>query len=251
MTIQKSEALILRKQELRETSLIVTFYTRDFGKIKGILRGVRGSRGSQGGAALEIFSRDDIVFYDRKKGDIFTVSQCDLAEFFSPARESLDRLAHATYMIELLDSVTTLGDANPEAYDLTVNSLKLLCTDASAKRVARIFEIKLLSLIGLMPAMTECASCGGALDGAARFSLRNGGLLCKTCLGADKSARPMLPGTVKFIEYIQNSPFDKIDRVKVSQDVGRELEQVLRRFLDYHIERRLRTVEFMKDLERQ
>jgi DNA repair protein RecO (recombination protein O) len=250
MPIQKSEALVLRKQDLRETSLIITFYTRDFGKIKGILRGVRGVRGAQGGAALEIFAHDSIVFYDRKRSDIFTVSQCDLVDFFSPARESLEKLAHATYIIELLDSVTTLGDAHVEVFDLALNSLKLLCGESSPKRVTRIFEIKLLSLMGLMPSVTECASCGGAVDASARFSFRNGGLLCKNCLNIDRSARPVLPGTIKFIEYIQNSPFDKIDRVKVAQEVGKELELVLRKFLDYHIERRLKTVEFLKEIER-
>jgi DNA repair protein RecO (recombination protein O) len=248
MPIQKSEALVLRKQNLRETSLIVTFFTRDFGKIKGIMRGVRGGRGAQGGAALEIFSRDDIIFYDRKRGDIFTVSQCDLADYFGVARESLDKLAHATYMTELLDSVTSLGDANTEVYDLAVNSLKLLCTDVSAKRVARIFEIKLLSLMGLMPSVAECVNCEGSVDDSARFSLRNGGLLCKTCLGTDKAARPVLPGTIKFIEYIQNSPFEKIDHIKVPQDVARELEQILRKFLEFHIDRRLRSVDFLKEI---
>ncbi len=238
----------MRKQDLRETSLIVTFFTRDFGKIKGILRGVRGSRGAQGGAAVELFARDEIVFYDRKRGDIFTVSQCDLTDYYGAARESLDRLAHASYMIELLDSVTTLGDTNVGVYDLAVNCLKLLCTDASAKRVARIFEIKLLSLMGLMPSVTECVNCGGAVEASARFSLRNGGLVCKACLGVDRSARPVLAGTIKFIEYIQNSPFEKIDRVKVSQDVGKELEQILRKFLEFHIERRLKTVDFLKDI---
>jgi DNA repair protein RecO (recombination protein O) len=249
MAIQKSDALVLRKQDLRETSLIVTFYTRDFGKIKGILRGVRGSRGPQGaGAALEIFAHDSIVFYDRKRSDIFTVSQCDLVDFFPPTRESLEKLAHATYMIELLDSVTTLGDAHPEVFDLTLNSLNLLCGESSPKRVTRIFEIKLLSLMGLMPSVSECANCGGPVDAQARLSLRNGGLLCKNCLSTDKLARPILPGTVKFIEYIQNSPFDKIDRVKVAQEVGKELEHTLRKFLDYHIERRLKTVDFLKEI---
>ena len=70
MPIQKSEAIVLRSQDLRETSLIITFYTKDFGKIKGIVRGVRGPHAQYGGGSLEIFAHDEIVFYERKKADI-------------------------------------------------------------------------------------------------------------------------------------------------------------------------------------
>lgn len=250
MPIQKSEAIVLRKQDLRETSLILTFFTRDFGKIKGILRGVRGARGQYGGASYEVFAHDEIVFYDRKKSDIFTTSQCDLIEFFNPIRQSLERLAYATYMIELLDSVTSLGDANAEVFELLLNSLKLLSGEASAKRVARIFEIKLLGELGLMPTLEKCANCGAKADSGAKFSIADGGLLCKKCVGTDSNAIPIMQGTVKFIEHIRALPFEKVERIKVEASVGKELESILRKFLDFHIERRLRSLEFLKEIEK-
>jgi DNA repair protein RecO (recombination protein O) len=251
MAIQKSEAVVLRRQDLRETSIINTFYTKGFGKIKGIVRGVRGPHAQYGGGSLEIFARDEVVFYERKSSDIYTISQCELMEFFNPARESLKRLAYAAYMAELLDSVTALGDKNEEVYGLLLNSLRLLSGQASAKRVARIFEIKLLGLLGLMPALGSCANCGGAAGGEGqRFSLRHGGLLCKKCLETDRGARPILQGTVKFIEHVRGLPFPKVERVKVSSMIGHELEATLRAFLDYHIERRLKTVAFLKEIER-
>ena len=248
MPIQKSEGIVLRRQDLRETSVILTFYTRDFGKIKGIIRGVRGPRAQGTGASLEIFALDEIVFYERKSSDIYTVSQCDLLEFFAPIRASLEKLSYATYIIELLDSVTTLADKNSEVFDLLLNSLKLLSGESSPRRVARIFEIKLLYLLGLMPSLEECASCGRKVAGEERFSFRHGGLICKDCRQIDKAAVPILAGTAKFMEHIRSSPFEKVARIKVAAQVGRELEAILRRFLDYHIERRLKTLEFIREI---
>ena len=250
MAIQKTEGILLHRLDLRETSLILTFYTRDFGKIKGIVRGVRGPRSACGGANMEIFALDKIVFYERRKSDIFTISQCDLIEYFGPVRESLEKLAYAAYLVELLDSVTALGDKNAEAFDLLLNSLKLLSGECSARRVARIFEIKLLHLLGLMPTLETCANCAGAVDGGARFSFRNGGLICRKCLQSDRDARPILQGTIKFIEHIRILPYERVARIKVASEVGHELERILRRFLDYHIERRLKTVEFLKLIEK-
>lgn len=250
MAIQKSEGIVLRRQDIRETSLILTIFTRDFGKIKGIVRGVRGPRACLGGGSLEILAYDEVVFYERKRGDVYTVSQCDLIDYFDPIRAYLDRLAYAAYIVELLDSVTALGDKNSEVFELLLNSLRLLSGESSAKRVARIFEIKLLHLLGLMPSLDICANCGRSVDSGAKFSFRHGGLICKACLGTDKDSRLILQGTAKFIEHIRNSPFERVARIKVSVQVGKELEGILRRFLDYHIERRLKTVQFLKEIEK-
>ncbi|MDP3791991.1 MAG: DNA repair protein RecO [Candidatus Omnitrophota bacterium] len=250
MPIQKSEAIVIRRQDLRETSLIVTLFTKDFGKIKGIVRGVRGPHAQYGGGSLEVFAHDEIVFYERKKADVFTISQCDLLEFFYPVRQSLERLAYANYIIELLDSVTGLGEKSQEIFGLLLNSLTLLSSQASAKRVARIFEIKLLGLIGLMPTLNACAYCGSKPEPGAKFSVAHGGLICKTCIDKDKNALPIMAGTVKFIEHIRELPFEKVERIKVANVVGKELESILRKFLDYHIERRLKSVEFLKEIEK-
>jgi len=262
MAIQKSEGVLLRRQDLRETSLILTFYTRDFGKIKGIARGVRGTRPAVcfSGGSLEIFARDEVIFYDRRRSEFSTISQCDLLEFFNPIRESLEKLSYAIYIAELLDSVTSLDDKNSEVYELLLNSLALMAGEsnpahgivggASAKRVARIFEIKLLSLLGLMPTLDLCASCGKRPEAGVKFSLRHGGLICRDCLASDRAALAILPGTAKFIEHIRSLPFEKVARIKVTPQVGRELEGILRKFLDYHIERRLKTLDFIRAIER-
>ncbi len=248
MPIQKNEGILLRRQDLRETSILLTFYTRDFGKIKGIVRGVRGSRSIFAGAAYELFVLDEIVFYERKNGEIFTISQCDLVKYFNPIRASLDKLSFASYIIELLDSVTGFSDKNSEVFDLTLKSLDLLSGDTSPRRVARIFEIKLLGLLGLMPNMQECVNCGDDSGSNPRFSLRHGGLICKKCLDSDKMAVSILPGTVKYMDHVRSSPFERAAMVKVAAEVGKELERLLRRYLDYHIERRLKTIEFIKEI---
>lgn len=251
MSIQKSEGIVLRRQDLRETSLILTFYTRAFGKIKGIARGVRGNRAQVAvGGSLELLAHDEIVFYERKQSDFYTISQCDLLEFFNPVRASLEKLAYASYIVELLDSVTNLADKNEEVFDLLLNSLRLMAGESSAKRVARIFEIKLLGLLGLMPSLDLCVECGKRPDAGARFSLHHGGLICKNCLESDRAALAILPGTAKFIEHIRALSFEKVARIKVTPQVGRELEEILRKFLDYHIERRLKTLEFLREIER-
>jgi len=248
MAIQKTTGIVLRRHDLRETSLLISLYTRDYGKINGLIRGVRGPRAPHGSGGLELFAHDEIVFYERKQSDIYTISQCDLIDFFFPVRVDLERLAYASYMVELLDSVTVLSDSNRGIFDLLLNSLRFLEERMSAKRVARVFEIKLLALLGIMPVLKACVQCQKAYATTARFSLRRGGIVCAECQKKEEPTLPILPGSVKFIEHVKELSFDKVSRIKVSHEVGRQVEMILRKFLDFHIERRMKTLDFLKEI---
>jgi DNA repair protein RecO (recombination protein O) len=248
MAIQTTEGIILRKQNLRETSVILTFLTKDFGKISGIIRGARGPKAAIG-TNPQVFSLNDIVFYERKRGNLSSISQCDLKNFFEPIRNDLERTIYADYFLELADAVTVEGDVDRDAYELLLNSLLLLSGPASAKRAARIFEIKLMEVSGLLPELRNCSNCGAPAERDCAYSLKLGGLLCGKCRSRDTGAIKVSNGTMNFIERVKKTPFEMLARIKVSQDVGRELEGFLRKFVDYQVGRPLKTLGFLKKVK--
>lgn len=243
--IRKTDAILLKKQDLRETSLFLTFYTKGFGKIYGVLKGVRGQKGLYG-ASPQIFTLNEIVFYERKAKDIFAISQCELKEFFGEIRESLEKTSYAVYFIELINSLVALGEKNERMFELLENSLRTLKGPASTKRVARIFEIKLLNLLGIMPQLKNCIICEASLDKRVRFSLKNGGVICENCSLKERDGFPILIGTINFMEHINRSDWPMVLRIKVSQDVGHQVENLLKRFMDYHLHLKLKSLDFMK-----
>lgn len=248
MAIQKTTGFVLRRQDLRETSIILTAYTRDFGKVRLVSKGVRNPE-QRFVSSYELFALDEIIFYEKKKRDFFLLSQCELLDYFPKVRETLARLSHGVYLVELLDFVTALGEKNVLLYELLLNSLRLLSSKASPKRVARIFEIKLLSLLGFMPRLKACANCGkGPEKEKARFSFSLGGVLCEACFGRDRKARPILGGTVNFISSIEKMPFEKVAQIRVVKGVGVEVERLLKSFINYHLGVRPRSREFMEKI---
>jgi len=248
MSIQKTRGIVLRREDVRETSVALTAYTRDFGKLRLISKGVR-SPEQKFTSAYELFALDEIVFYERKKKGLFLLSQCELVSFFPKIRESLERMSYAHYFIEFTDLITVSGDSNREIYALLENSLEFLSENASPKRVARVFEIKLLSILGLMPGLRSCVNCDESVrNKILRFSLSLGGVLCEKCLTRDKAARPVLPGTVNFISRVEELPFQKIKQVKVAKPVGAEVERILKNFINYHVDIRPRSMEFIRKI---
>ena len=81
MALQKTQGVVLKREDIRETSVILTLYTRDFGKLNFISKGVRKPE-EKFISAYELFALDNIVFYERKKKDLFLLSQCELINFF-------------------------------------------------------------------------------------------------------------------------------------------------------------------------
>ena len=175
------------------------------------------------GYQIQVFSLSKVVFYDSKRSGVHTVSQCDLIDFFAPIREDILKTSYAYYFAELVDTFTGENDKGERIFDLLLNSLELLKSKASPKRIARIFEIKLLMFSGLMASEYYSRHYGGS--------------------------RKILSGTANFIGHVERAPYEKLDRIKVSRDVGEELEVIMKELLDYHLETRLRSLEFLEKME--
>jgi len=246
-TAQSAEGIILRKYLLRETSYILVVYTKEFGKIKGVVKGVRNPY-PQFAGDFEIFTRCQLLFYKKKKKPMDLITQCNALEVFLEARKDIERLTYANYFIELIDVVTKDHDEDQDVYNILLESLRMLSSGASARRVSRIFELKLLGALGLTPQLTECVKCGKSAKDAGSFSVRSGGLLCPGCKSPGDGAMKLSMGTVNFMKKIQVSDIERTSLIKVSSEVGKETERVLKRYLQYHINRPIRSMKFLESL---
>ena len=175
MSATKTLAFVLKTQDYRDTSLLGSFYTKEHGKIRGIVKGIRDAR-ARFGSTLEPFSLNEILFYRRRRGgDLHQVTQIDLIQLFPEVREDLERLATASYFAELLNELVEVEDSNSGIFDLMRDSLRFLASGASCKRSARIFEVKLLDLLGFMPEIRACVKCQAKDPQPAYFSVSLGG----------------------------------------------------------------------------
>lgn len=242
MSIVTSEAILMRKTELRETSLILNFYTRESGKIVGIIKGVRSPQ-PQFGALFEIFSLDKIVFYERKKSDIFTVSQCELIDYFPGIRRDLEKMSIASYFMEMIDTISAQGEKNEEMFNVIVESLRSLEKSSNPKKSARIFELKILKLAGMMPSLEECMVCGnGNLGMNVKFSIKSGSIVCPNCFPKEYTAN-ISRGAVDFMRSVMSS--DSPIAMEVPGNVEEEIDNVIKNFINFHIQKRFKSVEFM------
>ena len=212
MTIQKTDAILLKKRDLRETSFILTFFTKDYGKVHGVLKGARGARARSGITPL-FFSLSQIVYYEKKKSDFFIISQCESQETFFNILQEWGRAAAAYYMLELVDVFTEIGQSSQDTFENLLTSLKALDNKKEPAVVARLFEVRFLMSLGLWP-------------GSESFKLTKGALSTLSCF---ESSEPQLSS-----------------KIKLTREVGVEIKKIMGSIIEDNLDKPLKTARIFK-----
>ncbi|MCL4121373.1 UNVERIFIED_CONTAM: hypothetical protein GTU68_041027 [Idotea baltica] len=159
--------------------------TRDFGRLTAMAKGARRPK-SPFEAAIDVLAICRIVFI-HKTSAMSLLTEAKLERRFRSAETDLHRLYAGYYVVELLRKLTDEGDPNPELFDLTHDTLvqldqSELSGDELNLRLLQ-YELGMLDLIGHLPMLTRCVSCGRekTLTTDTNFGLNAGGVLCKTC----------------------------------------------------------------------
>ena len=248
MSIEKALGLVLNKRDLRETSLMVDFYTQEFGKISGILKGIR-TDPKKFASNLELFSLNEIIFYRKIHSSLHLVSQADKIDNFTRVRQNIERTTTASFMMEMLSCIMQLEDRNEEIFNLTLAALKELETNYNPEKIATIFKIKMLSLSGFKPHFDSCVSCLDKITGQSKFSLSLGGLLCPRCMPKDPGSRSIFRGTVATVLHIEKSSLDNSLSLGMNPQIKKELDLILNAFLNFHLGRELKSQKLINKLE--
>lgn len=247
MSIHRTEGIVLNKRDFRETSIIADFYTRDFGKLSGLLKGIR-TEPAKFASNLELFSLNEIIFYRKRNSSLHLVTQADKRNNFDSIRQSIVKAGMASLTMELLGAIMAQEDKNEEVFDLSLTCLTELQATNNPDKVMTIFKIKMLALSGFKPHFDSCVSCGNKILGQSKFSLALGGLLCAGCYQKDPASRSIFRGTVASILHIERNDIKTNLNLGMNPQIKKELELILNAFLNFHLERELKSQRVLNKL---
>ncbi|NIP85675.1 MAG: DNA repair protein RecO, partial [Planctomycetales bacterium] len=155
MAAEKATAIVLRLIEFSETSSVVTFFTREFGKLGALAKGARRPK-NPFDSALDVLSLCRIVFLRKSSGGLDLLTEAKLQRRFRPPGRELAPLYAGYYIAELLGELTDEYDPHPLLFDAADVSLSSLAEGREvASRVLR-FELTALRLLGHLPSLTRC-----------------------------------------------------------------------------------------------
>jgi DNA repair protein RecO (recombination protein O) len=261
---EKALALVIRQVDFSETSRVVTFFTREFGKVGALAKGGRRIKGPFAGA-LDLLSVCRIVLIRKSSDSLDLLTEAELVKGFkpdavrpghsparsagTPPRNSLQVLYAGYYVAELLLELTEDDDPHPLLFDMAVDCLGDLESSDDIALVLRRFELLLLRETGHMPNFEACAACGAAVgdESALWFSAASGGLVCRACAPAARGTVRLTAGAVKAIELLAEPGGVQWKRLRLTAGMQCELAAVTRGAILRLVGRELRTAQFLRD----
>src|ERR1035437_8363855 len=150
MDMERAEGIVLRKQPVTESSLIVTWFTREHGKLKTMAKGARRPKGPFQGK-IDLFYRDEIVFLPSKRSDLHLLHDCFLENPHKKLRDSVEALTAASYVGELVEIATEFEDPNAKLFDVLTATLNALEIQRGRAAVVIWCELHLLAAVGWKP----------------------------------------------------------------------------------------------------
>lgn len=248
MPLYKTPAVVLRSMPYGESDQIVTLYTLTLGKIKGIAKGAKRSR-KRFGNTLEICSYISATFFEKENLDLVRLSHCELIRPFAGLREDIAKLAWASYLIELVNALTAERIKNKALFRLLIVFLNLIDRGTLKGEIQRVFEVRLLSLLGYQPQFNHCTRCQRGLFGERFFfGAKEGGVVCPSCAANLPGLLPVSLGTIKTLLLAQSIPLEKVGRISFSPQSLKESQAVLTLFLQQYLGKELKSKKFLEQI---
>lgn len=240
---------MLRSWAYGESDKIVSFLTRDYGKIRGIAKGAKRSR-KRFLNVLEPFTLVQLRFHQRSNSPLAFVHACDWVYVFRRITRTLAKIAHASYLVEITDELTRDGDDSLSLFHHLRDGLRFLEENEASTEFLTAFELTLLRLAGFQPTLEHCQRCGArpsSANGNGRweFSPRDGGVLCRGCGGLRRESVPLSAEALGILAHFQRHGWMQGETPAFSPPALRETRAVVPLFIQYQISKKLKSAAFL------
>jgi DNA repair protein RecO (recombination protein O) len=260
MSVLTSEAVVLRTWPINEADLIVSFFTRDYGRLKGVAKAALKSRKRFGGA-LEPMTVARAWFAERPRQELVRLDQLEIIR--SPLSAPVDhaRMAVLSFFAEVLDEALPEHDPQETVFRLLLAVLEHTTavqpdpaqsdpaqSDPAQSNIAQpwmpltYFSLWMTRLMGLLPDIAHCTACGEPLTaGEASFNTLGDGLFC--ALHRNGNASGLSADSWQLAQRMLRAPISAFAAEPWPRRRGQDLRRFTLQALERHLERKLRSAE--------
>ena len=231
MGILKIKGIIISENNMSDFDKMVTILTPN-GKIGCAAKGARKSKSSLM-AGTQYLCFGDYMIYQGASS--YNLNSCDVIEVFYNIRTDINKLNYASHITKIINDVTDENQNTYKILQLFLNTIYMISeTDKNLDFIISIFKIKLMCLLGFMPEITKCTSCGRTEEETylSNFSFIDSGIKCESCSKQDKGSIKISESTKTAIKYIVMAPPKKLFSFNISEENMKELELISKIYLN-------------------
>ena len=241
MPVHESDSIILKTYPFAEADRIVVFFSRDYGKLRGVANGVRRLK-SKFGASLEPMAQSRVTFFQKETQELVRIRSTELIDSPMKLLADYDRALVASHLADLVDRFLPDHDAQDAVFRLFNLTRHSLIQGLPLELVRCYFEVWMLRLAGVLPDLFVCSECRRQLavtDGRVLLAgLKR--MACHKC-GHDQGTE-VGASTVRALQWVLKSRLDtvEIDENSTPLPEGEGLQHILqlnKLWIDHFFER--------------
>ena len=235
----ETEGIVLKQTKPVGGRSILSILTEDHGKIScGANLGMKGKNRTN--LAVSPFTHASYSLF-RNRGS-YNLAGAEVIKSYYSIGEDVDKYMAGARILELTDRFLAEGEKAPAIFSLVIEYLDELAErekDFGTLNIA--FEFKALRILGVMPVMSECVSCGSD-SGMKKLDIAQGGRICEKCYkNAQKSGNSsliydMTDDIVKVVEFLVRKPLAALKKLTLQDSVREQLEILLNAWIAYHLD---------------
>jgi DNA repair protein RecO (recombination protein O) len=242
----RAEAIVLKTNDFAEADRILVLFTRHFGKVRVVAKGIRRATSRMAGHAEPLTH----ATYQLARGrELDVLTGAEARAIYPDMRDDLSLIAAGWYVAELVDRFTADRVPSAPLFDLLETALRGLDAGIPAPMVCRWFDLHLLDRSGFRPELGECAQCRKSLAAETNaWEPAAGGALCASCAGRIPYLAPLTVRALKSLRYLLVSDLASAARLRLDLALTRELDRHLRAFLRYVLDRDIATSHLLDEI---
>ncbi len=248
-----TNAILIRRIDYGDYDLILTFLSRDQGKITAIAKSAKKSAKRFSGV-LELFTDLSIRcrFNQRARNRMPVLTEAFVKNPYPNIRVCILKTAYASYFAELINATLESLQNQEELYYLFRQTLNLLDSNlVSPSNASVLFQMKFARISGITPNLVQCTRCRRSFEEIRQpvlgFDIEKGGLVCSGCR-PDQRGHTLTRGAVKQLTWIEKSDLSKAARIRFSKDSESSCCSFLETFINYHLGVSSKSLSFLKQL---
>ncbi len=231
--IVSTDAVVLRTVNYSETSIIVTLFTKNSGKITLMAKGARKPK-SPFAAQLEPMNILNINYFHKDSRNIQLLKESTFIDNSMSIRETYESLNYGLSIVEILDKLLQEYDVDPIIYRLCIKTLSAIKDSLAQYDIIFSFFLLQLSIrLGFMPELNRCCNCTQPLE-TAKFDEHRGELMCENCVHGGEIK--FSAGTIKLLQALIKTHIDNLHELKYADQNLIEIDSFLDYYSKFHLD---------------
>ena len=235
------KGIVLASYDYKEKDKLVELFSVELGKITAILKGCKAPSAKLKFAFQPFcFAEFSVV----RSGKFYQITNASLIDSFFNISTDLDTYYLANVMLELVSVATSEEEQNPKLFVLIATTLKYICYDKINPYLVTLkFCVDMLAGIGYSASYTKCSCCGLNYTNKVYLNLDTGEYACLSC--KNDNSIVLSHQTFSCIKIANNTDYDRLNSVKISNDVAKDAIKVVCKNLEHRLYKNIRSVKFI------